>query len=132
MASPIQVARTLRMPATVRNPQHPQPGVPVRLRIDTGAEMAVLDRRIAQRLGLVVVATQTLQGVAGRPQSVPIYRVTLDLGSRGTLTNVQVAGLTLPPSAQAEGLFGDNLLRQGILIYNGPRNTWSFQLPPPQ
>lgn len=128
MAKGMQVTGTLRLAAQVRNPIQVARAQSVVLRIDTGAEMALLDTRVIQAIGVTPVTSQVLQGISGTPQRVPIYRVTLDLGARGTLRHVQVAGWTLPPSASAQGLFGDNLLRQGLLVYNGPRDAWSFQV----
>lgn len=131
MANRIQLPGVLLLSAQVRSPIAQGRTVAVRLRIDTGAVMAILDPRVIRPLGLTPIGMQRIQGVTGASQTVPIYRVTLDLGARGQLTDVQVAALALPARAAVDGLFGDNLLRRGRLIYDGPAGTWSFEVPRP-
>jgi len=121
----------LLLPAVVRAPHVRHGGVPVVLRVDTGAAIALLDLAVLTRLRLAPVGSTAIQGVLGPGQRVPLYRVSLDLGPRGYLPAMAVAGLTLPPSADADGLFGANLLRHGILQYNGPAGVWSFRVTQP-
>lgn len=129
MSNALRITGSLRLVAHLRNPQQPARHVAARLRIDTGAVMAVVDPRILTGLGLAPIGVQTLQGVTGATRQAPLYRIDLDLGAAGCLSQVTVAGIALPPAAGADGLFGDNLLRHGILLYNGPADTWSFQVP---
>lgn len=123
-----QLSGSLRLAAWIRNPTGSRQVAAAQLRIDTGAELAIVDPRILAALAVRPVGTQTLQGVTGATRSAPLYRVDLDLGPGGRLTQVLVAGIPLPAAAGADGLFGDNLLRRGILVYNGPANTWTFQV----
>ena len=123
---------SLILTARIRNPARPDfPGVWVRLRVDTGDTVALLDPSILRSIQATPTGrTATVQGIAGAPIHAPSYRVDLDLRDGGTLRQVEVLAWPIPDPA-AQGLFGDNLLQHGVLTIVGPTGTGSFRVVTP-
>lgn len=104
------------------------------VRIDTGDDVAIIAPSLMAAIGVQPVGHTDVEGIDGKPIPVPIYRIDVDLGRDGYLTNVEAYGLDIRALGYA-GLFGDNELDQGILVRDGPAGSWSFTataaLPPP-
>lgn len=94
-------------------------------RIDTGDDIAIIDPSILATIRAQPIGHTDVQGIDGQPLSVPKYVVDVDLGSMGYIYNVECLGLSIAALGYA-GLIGDNELDQGLLVRNGPAQSWSF------
>jgi hypothetical protein len=96
-------------------------------RVDTGADITVIDTSISGAIAAVPVGYLELEGVDGQPQNSPVYVVDLDLGDLGYASDVQVVGDSqLYNNTGYSCLVGVDILSSGILVYDGP--TLSYQL----
>lgn len=104
--------------------------VVAKLMLDTGAETTVVEKRIAQGMGLTPVRFRPMVGVSQQPQMCPVYMMKIVLGvadeaSKKTASieyHSEVVGMDSPPTARAHvGLLGRDFLHGMHVIYNGPK-----------
>jgi predicted aspartyl protease len=98
--------------------------VAVRALIDTGTDTTAVAARVFQRLGLAPLITASSQTASGLV-SVNLHRISLTISSptQGaatalTIPDLLVSELTSPLSVEA--LIGMDVLRQGLLVLDGP------------
>lgn len=121
---PKLVGGAMLVTARVVDPTNGRGGYGV-MRIDSGDDIAIIDPSLMNSIGVVPVAHAQVEGIDGQPVTVPVYHIDVDLGSMGYLTNVEAFGLNISGLGYA-GLFGDNELNQGVLVRDGPAQTFSF------
>lgn len=99
--------------------------------IDTGAQKTVVEKKLAEQLGLVPIRFQPMVGVSQKPELCPVYLMSVSIGmSDGTNTGfaafeTEVIGMASPPRPQGhQGLLGRDFLRHMRFVYNGPTGTF--------
>ena len=103
---------------------------PFRLVVDTGAELSLLTRRAAARLGLKPRGAMRFRAFdAGASASVPIVSVgSLQAGDfRASTFDAAIADLTAPPAASIDGVIGLGLLHDVLLVVDGPAGRVSIR-----
>jgi len=95
------------------------------VRVDTGDDIAIADPSLIASTGAQPTDQTEVQGIDGQPVQVPLYHLDIDLGAGSYISDMEVMGLNISALGYA-GLFGDNLLDHGILVRDGPAQTWSF------
>lgn len=96
-----------------------------RVRIDTGADTALISPALAKSIGVASTGTQQVVGVDGQVINAPVYVLDVDLGVSGYLQSMAFLGMDLSDLG-LDGLFGDDLLNQGVLVRNGPDRSFYF------
>ena len=94
--------------------------------IDTGASLCAIDEAAAVSLGIPPAGAQAIFTPAG-PASQPTYPASLSFPAT-TLPNITFAEFVGAP-IQASGIIaiiGRNVLRDFVLIYNGPGGSVSL------
>jgi hypothetical protein len=99
----------------------------LRMMIDTGAQRTVVDRGIAESLGLVPIRFEPMVGVSHVPEDCPVYLMSLtigvadDLGGKTLVSfTSEMIGMATPPTPrQFNGLLGRDFLRHARLSYDG-------------
>ena len=99
--------------------------------IDTGASICILDTAIIQALGVVQAGTMQVEGVYGSAQPAPVYVVSVDLGTHGFASNIQVVGDSIQQRLGYVMLIGDNLLAKGWFAEIGSTGTFELQIGQP-
>lgn len=102
--------------------------VPVEALIDTGAQRTFIDDLVAQNMGITPVGSGTLSSASHAAVPSSIYAVAIEFAGTGIrLDFLQVMGANL--GAHGLGmLIGRDLLRYGMLVYNGQTGIFSFSL----
>ena len=96
--------------------------------IDTGASNTCIDREAADRAGLAVVDSGPLTSATQEAEIVPIYAGKLDIAGLETPIIAHGAyGVNLAPQ-QLIVLIGRDMLKNCVLIYNGPDGSFSLSL----
>lgn len=99
----------------------------IRMLVDTGAQKTVVDRGIAEALGLVPVRFEQMVGVSHIPEDCPVFLMSLTIGvgdEFGTMTLVsftsEMIGMSTPPDPRPfNGLLGRDFLRHARLSWDG-------------
>lgn len=98
-------------------------------RIDTGADVSVIDASIASSISAAPIGYIQLVGVDGVPQNTQVYVVDLDLGDLGYASGVKVTGDSALYSATGYScLVGVDILSSGILVYDGPTQNYQMSI----
>ncbi|MCW5830157.1 MAG: hypothetical protein KIT79_12680 [Deltaproteobacteria bacterium] len=94
--------------------------------VDTGAQKTVIDRGIAESLGIVPIRFEEMTGVSHVPENCPVYllSITLVVGDgtkkRGITFTSEMIGMATPPNPRPfNGLLGRDFFRFVRLIYDG-------------
>ncbi len=113
------------------------PHLKIRLLVDTGAEKTVVERAIAQQLGIPPLRFTEVVGVSQQPDRCPVYRALLELPVRRA---EGVATATLAVDVVATGAFSDrypyhgflgrDFLRTVLLQYDGSNGTFELRVKP--
>lgn len=106
---------------------HALPSVRARLMIDTGAQKTVIDRQIAEQLGLSPIRFESMVGVSHVPEDCPVYlmSMTIFVGD-GTVNTpltftTEMIGMKTPPIPRHfAGLLGRDFFRFVTIVYDGP------------
>ena len=95
--------------------------------IDTGALVTSVDIELAEKLGLTVVDTRPMTSATGT-EVMPVFAARIDIQSGGVGIDAEAAiGARLAPMNIAV-LLGRDVLRSGILVYNGPAGIISLAI----
>ena len=113
---------------------YPEPTV--MMMVDTGAARTVIERRIAESLGLTPIRFDPMIGVSQKIEYHPVYMMTMRIaveennGVTGSLDfDAQITGMESPPiPTQHAGLIGRDFLRMVHVIYNGPKGNVELHL----
>lgn len=97
----------------------------VRLMVDTGADVTIVSRRVADRLGLVRTRMDRVRGATGMAARAPVYRVHLAIDLVATTFDVDVLALVREDD-DCDGLLGRDVLAHLRFIYDGPRGTFEL------
>jgi predicted aspartyl protease len=93
--------------------------------IDTGASVICADSRIVQRLGLIASNRKPVQMADGRMIISSIYTARMSIPALGFDDLVQIYAIDMAyPSNRI--LLGRSFLRDYIVNYDGPRETFQF------
>lgn len=111
------------------------PGLlPVRMMVDTGAELSFVDESFARHLGLRRVGKEPVVGVSQKPELHTVYAATLHLPINAPSPRIlklalKVAGMRENLSrTRFDGLLGRRFLGDFSLAYTGPANTFLLEL----
>jgi predicted aspartyl protease len=98
----------------------------VRMMIDTGAHKTVVDRGIAEALGLEPIRFEEMVGVSHVPENCPVYLMSITIGISDGVRNSlmsftsEMIGMATPPTPRPfNGLLGRDFLRFIRLVYDG-------------
>jgi len=109
-------------------PQQPDQSaqIQVRMLVDTGATKTVIDRGIAESLGLEPIRYEEMIGVSHVPEDCPVYLLCVSLplsdGAKKTLFRftAEMVGMSTPPTSRPfNGLLGRDFLSHLQLDYRG-------------
>jgi predicted aspartyl protease len=110
--------------------------LPARVMVDTGAEKTVVERRLAEQLGIHPIRYTEMVGVSQTPELAPVYPMTLSIrvhdgNHRATIEfETEVIGMASPVAPrQHVGLLGRDFLRHVKLVYNGPEGRFELIVP---
>ena len=97
--------------------------------IDTGARTTTVEDDIAVRLGLPKIDDVPLNAV-NSTANCPVYLARIQIQFQDTkkildLKAIPVIGVQLPPYADC--LIGRDILKQGLLIYDGRKDSFSLE-----
>jgi hypothetical protein len=113
-----------------------RPRIPVTLIIDTGADSTMLSTQLIRSLGLEVPINQTkvlTSGSRGVPEHCDIFDVELEIQGAANQASWRLPPLEVlarPLENQGtDGMIGRDVLKLGILHYDGPHNTFSLTYP---
>jgi hypothetical protein len=95
-------------------------------RIDTGADLALLDPRLATAIGAPDFGSGRVEGIDGTPLTDPLYQIDLDLSASGFIPEVTWIGQPLSAQFGFDALLGCNVLDEGVLVRDGPGGSFSF------
>ena len=122
---PLMKVRLSYHPAAA--PQLPQPPVTAQMMIDTGAERTLVEKSIAEQLGLTPIRYDGIIGVSQKAELRPVYlmSVSFTVGGDGQAAEVtfatDVVGMESPPKPQPYvGLLGRDFLMGMRFNYDGP------------
>jgi hypothetical protein len=100
--------------------------VTVQLMVDTGAQRTVIDRAIADQLGLRPIRFEQMVGVSNIPEDCPVYLMSVSIGvGDGVATRLvsftsEFIGMSTPAVARPHsGLLGRDFLRFMRVVYDG-------------
>lgn len=124
---------------TLRARGRPVPQLSVKMMVDTGAELTVVERRLADDLGLVPVRFIPMIGVSQKPELSPVYRMSLTLRMSDALGSAvdlrfstDMVGMPSPPQpAEHRGLIGRDFLMHVRFVYHGPTGDFWISMPEP-
>lgn len=126
-----------RREAMFRAGRQDEVGAPIRvtLIIDTGADSTMLNDQLMRSLGLTPTSQARVitSGSRGVPEPCDVYDVSLEIKGSATQEPWRVspvAVLARPLVNQGtDGMIGRDLLRLGVLQYDGPKGTFSLTYP---
>jgi predicted aspartyl protease len=112
--------------AEVADPDRPQgDALPLRLLVDTGAELTVIPRDVIDALGRQLVREIEITGVVrGAVARCPVFRVVLHVS--GVAFEVEVAAVERDAEAP-DGLLGRDILSHLDFTYRGPRGSFTLE-----
>lgn len=93
--------------------------------VDSGAELSVVSPKLTQNIGSKQIGQDILQGVGSPPITDYLYRVDLDIGKYGYVTDAVMIGQDLS-SIGVNALIGRNILNQGFFYYDGANGTFDM------
>ena len=99
----------------IANPFSDQATVPLPAKVDTGADMTVIPRRLAVELGLTSFSRVLVQGFRGQPKVTRTYPADVNVNGY----TVEFVELILNDT-ENELLLGRDVLNELVLILNGP------------
>lgn len=112
--------------ALLRNSQNVPPPIPLNALIDTGATGTVISADIVTRLNLSPVGVTLINTPSSTNVRCLEYLVLLLLPNNLRITTVAIAA---PLQGQnVNCLIGRDVLKLGVLIYNGYMNTFTFSI----
>jgi len=101
--------------------------IQIKMLIDTGAYKTVIDRGVAEALGLEPIRFETMTGISHVPEECPVFLLSVKIGlTDGSrvgeiLFTSEMVGMNTPPSPRPfNGLLGRDFLRHVRLSYDGP------------
>jgi hypothetical protein len=101
--------------------------IQIKMLVDTGASKSVVDRGIAESLGLEPIRFEPMTGISHVPEECPVFLLSISIGfadgPRTTLMTftAEMIGMTTPPTPRPfNGLLGRDFLRFVHLSYDGP------------
>jgi predicted aspartyl protease len=108
-----------------------RPQIGVTLIIDTGADSTMLSSQLMRSLGIEPTGQTRLltSGSKGVPEPCNVYDIQLEIANRTqpTWRIPALEVLALPLENQGtDGMLGRDVLRLGILHYDGPRNQFTL------
>lgn len=107
--------------------------------VDTGAHKTVVDRAIADGLGLRPIRFEQMVGVSHIPEDCPVYLMSVVIGVSDGIRDSMIAfttemiGMATPPTPRPfSGLLGRDFFRFVRIVYDGPAGCVDIHaLPPP-
>jgi len=109
----------------------PQPVLGLAL-VETGASITAVDRRVIESLGVPPVGVQPV-GTAGGVQNQFVYPASLRLAAMDVIVDfnsvlgADLQGQASPvPDVPLICLIGRDVLREGVLFYNGLTGAWTL------
>jgi predicted aspartyl protease len=96
-------------------------GVALLALVDTGADVSVLPRTVAESLALPHLSNLRLQGVTGVPESVRVHAARVEVGGKSLLAEVACFG--------SEIILGRDILNGFVLRLDGPRTALELAAP---
>jgi predicted aspartyl protease len=99
----------------IANPFSDQATDPMPAKVDTGADMTVIPRRLAAELGLTPFSRVLVQGFRGQPEMTRTYPADVNVNGY----TIEFAELILN-EAENELLLGRDVLNELVLVLNGP------------
>ena len=101
--------------------------IQIKMLVDTGASKTVVDRGIAESLGLEPIRFEPMTGISHVAEECPIFLLSIAIGFvDGLRTTVmtftsEMVGMSTPPTPRPfNGLLGRDFLRFVHLSYDGP------------
>lgn len=101
--------------------------IQIKMLVDTGASKTVVDRGIAESLGLEPIRFEPMIGISHVPEECPVFLLSIAIGfadgPRTTLMTFtsEMIGMSTPPTPRPfNGLLGRDFLRFVHLSYDGP------------
>lgn len=144
-SGPLMNVRLSYHPAA--EPALPQAPVPARMMIDTGAERTLVEKRIAEQLGLAPIRFDDIIGVSQKAEPHPVYLMSVSFTvaderrKAGVMFAAEIVGMKSPPTPQPHvGLLGRDFLMRMRFNYDGPQGCFELipdrsvvapALPPP-
>jgi predicted aspartyl protease len=126
---PFGLRMRLSLQRHARRPdQSDDPDLSVLAMADTGAEVSMIRRKLAEELQLQAMGTKAVFHFGGvaRPK-IYLARITFGCGERRTIELVDDGGVQHPPDIDfPELLLGRNVLRYAHLDMNGITGSWSL------
>jgi len=115
--------------ANVLQPRGVLPTVKAAMMLDTGAEKTVIEKVVAEGMGLKPIRYTPMVGVSQREEMCPVYLMTIRLGvadqnNRQAVMDFhsEVIGMNSPQTSQAHrGLLGRDFLQGLHVVYSGPK-----------
>ena len=111
------------------------PTATIKMLVDTGADRTVIQRLIAEGMGLSPIRFDPMVGVNQKTELYPVFMVSMqfcvedDRTKAHTLFDADVIGMDPPPIPKPyAGLIGRDFLRHFHLIYNGPKGKVELHL----
>ncbi|MCG8556432.1 MAG: aspartyl protease family protein [Proteobacteria bacterium] len=99
--------------------------------IDTGADVTVVHKHVAEDLGIPPLRLHPLVGISGEPQMRPVYLLSVVLGlsdgisREGSMTmDAQMIGIDGDRDAECSGVLGRDFLSVCRFYYDGPRGAF--------
>ncbi len=116
----------LSRPGTTPEEIQQAASIQVKMLIDTGAYKTVIDRGIAEALGLEPIRFEEMSGISHVPEECPVFLLSVAIGlTDGSRTSTliftsEMIGMTTPPTPRPfNGLLGRDFLRHVRLDYDG-------------
>jgi Aspartyl protease len=110
----------------------------VRALVDIGASSTNIARRVIDQLGLSPVGQTPLHTPSTGPDPVPadVYAVDISISLGGEKTELLAADLKVLEieglsGSGVEALLGRDILRRGVLVYDGPGRRFTLAIEPP-
>jgi len=102
----------------IANPFDDQATDPLPAKVDTGADMTVIPRRLAAKLGLTPFSRVLVQGFRGQPEVMRTYPADVNVNDY----IVEFVELILNET-ENELLLGRDVLNELVLVLNGPASV---------
>lgn len=103
----------------------PIPSIKILALIDTGASGTAISTKVVQQLHLVARGVTTISTPSTDSHPTNVYDVDLHLPNNVTVYNVQAIEARLT-TQNIDCLIGRDVLRHGVLIYNGYATTFTL------
>lgn len=96
-------------------------------RVDTGADRTVVAIRVMREMGIAPRGHVTLIGVTGAPEQKPVYRIGIAVPGSGSAGVIDAVGDDMAGLGY-DALIGVDVLRTGVLIYDGASESFELIL----